>query len=78
MYTFHFLYVEARPEKYSYHSDTSTCTVIYCTGVISHSASVAHQAQHLESSKPREMYCPMPIINCVAVVSAKVDNATFM
>ncbi|CAM9613575.1 unnamed protein product [Sphacelaria rigidula] len=36
------------------------------------------QAQHLESSKPREMYCPMPIINCVAVVSAKVDNSTFM
>eukprot|EP00904_Undaria_pinnatifida_P003150 jgi/Undpi1/12836/HiC_scaffold_7.g02503.m1 len=35
-------------------------------------------AQHLESSKPREMYFPMPVITCVAVVSAKADSSTFM
>lgn len=36
------------------------------------------QAQHLESSKAREMYCPMPVINCVAIVSAKLDHGSFM
>eukprot|EP00752_Nemacystus_decipiens_P011484 g10196.t1 len=36
------------------------------------------QAQHLESSKPREMYCPMPVITCVAVINTRADNNTFM
>ena len=41
-------------------------------------ACLLDQAQHLESSKPREMYCPMPVITCVAVVNARADNSTFM
>jgi dynein heavy chain len=29
----------------------------------------------LETSKPKEMYCPMPVINCRAVTANRLDNA---
>jgi dynein heavy chain len=29
----------------------------------------------LEQSKPKEMYCPMPVINCRAVTANRLDNA---
>lgn len=35
------------------------------------------QGGFLEKSNPREMYCPMPIINCKAMVSSRPDSSTF-
>ena len=32
----------------------------------------------LEPSKPREMYCPLPVINIKPSISEKVDNSVFM
>ena len=29
---------------------------------------------HLDRSKPREMFCPMPVINCKAILADKVDS----
>ena len=33
-------------------------------------------ASNLETSKPKEMYCPMPAINCRAVTSNRLDAAS--
>ncbi|CAM9358663.1 unnamed protein product [Ascophyllum nodosum] len=50
----------------------------YINGLSLDGARWNFQAQHLESSKPREMYCLMPVINCVAIVSARADSSIFM
>ena len=48
---------------------------IILDGFVQVNESLVKPSSILEQSKPKEMYCSMPVINCRAVTANRLDNA---